>query len=130
MRTQVKVPLLFEVLSASTELPQQLRITPPEYFFLVDVHALWDQCLLDHVTEQNSIISWGGPQASTCTTIGWLTVVTFCKSVTGSWNKVIPTSERRDTWIVLDSKRPIFSQVRAKFQGYRCILEGDQPGLL
>ena len=43
-RTQVKVSLLFEVLSASTELPQELRITPPEYFLLVDsganVHVL------------------------------------------------------------------------------------------
>ena len=49
MSTQVKVPLLFEVLGTSTELPQQLRITPPEYFLLVDsgadVHVLWDQCL-------------------------------------------------------------------------------------
>ena len=35
-RTQVKVSLLFEVLSASTELPQELRITPPEYYLLVD----------------------------------------------------------------------------------------------
>ena len=132
-RSQVKVPLLFEVLSASSELPQELNATPPEYFLLVDsganVHVLWDQCLLAHVTEQNSIISWGGPQASTCIAIGWLTVVTFCKSVTGSWNKVILTSGTHDTWVVLDAKRPIFSQVRAKLQRHRCILEGDRPGL-
>ena len=133
-RTQVKVSLLLEVLSASTELPQELRITPPEYFLLVDsganVHVLWDQCLLAHVTEQNSIINWGGPQASTCIAIGWLTIVTFCKSVTGSWKKVILTSGTHDTWVVLDAKRPIFSQVRAKLQGHRCILEGDRPGLI
>ena len=47
--TQVKVSLLFEVLSASTELPQQLHITPPEYFLLVDsgsnVHVLSGACL-------------------------------------------------------------------------------------
>ena len=134
VRTQVNVPLLFEVLGASTELPEQLRITPPECFLLVDsranVHVLWGQCLLAHVTEQNSIISWGGPQASTCIAIGRLTVVTFCKSVTGSWNKVILTSGTHDTWVVLDAKRPIFSQVRAKTQGHRCILEGYRPGLI
>ena len=94
------------------------------------MHVLWDQCLLAHVTEQNSIISWGVPQASTCIAIGWLTVVTFCKSVTGSWIKVILTSGTHDTWVVLDAKRPIFSQVRAKLQGHRCILEGDRPDLI
>ena len=78
----------------------------------------------------NSIISWGGPQASTCTAIGWLTVMTFCKSVTGSWNKVILTSGTRDTWGVLDDKWPVFSQVREKIQEHRCILEGDRPGLI
>lgn len=31
---------------------------------------------------------------------------------------------------MLDAKRPIFSQVRAKQQGHTCILDGDTPGLI
>ena len=75
------------------------------------------------------MIGWGGPQTSTCVAIGWLAIVTYCKTKGSTWDKIILISGTKDTRIVLDAKRPIFSQVRAKHQGHTCILDGDTPGL-
>ena len=67
------MPLSLEVLSASIDVPKELQQTPPEYVLLVEsganVHILWNQCLLAHVAERNSIISWGDSQSSACTVI-------------------------------------------------------------
>ena len=60
-RIKVNMPLSLEVLSASIDVPKELQQTPPEYVLLVEsganVHILWNQCLLAHVAERNSIIS-------------------------------------------------------------------------
>ena len=43
---------------------------------------------------------------------------------------IILTSGCNDTWIIPNANRMLFSQVRAKLQGHKCILEGPNPGML
>ena len=133
-RVKLNTTRLFEVFTYTVNLPIELHVTPSEYFLLVDsganIHVLWDRILAAHHTEQNSVIGWSGPQTSPCVAIGWVAIVTYCKIKSGTGDKIILTSGTKDTWIVLDAKRPIFSQVRAKHQGHTCILDGDTPGLI
>jgi hypothetical protein len=60
----------------------------------------------------------------------WLCGVTFCKSKSNKWSKVLITSGINDTWVIPTAARMLFSQVRAKNQGHRCILDGLNPGLI
>ena len=57
--------------------------------------------------------------------IEWLTLITFCETESGKWNKVVLTSGIIINWVVLDAKQPMFTvrQVRAKIGGHRCIPE-------
>jgi hypothetical protein len=43
---------------------------------------------------------------------------------------IILTSECNDTWTIPNANRLLFSPVRAKLQGHKCILEGPNPGML
>jgi len=43
---------------------------------------------------------------------------------------IILTSGCNDTWTIPNANRMLFSQVRAKLQGHKCILEGPNPGML
>jgi hypothetical protein len=56
--------------------------------------------------------------------------VTFCKNKSNNWSKVLITSGTNDAWVIPTSARMLFSQVRVKRQGHRCILDGPKPGLI
>jgi hypothetical protein len=56
--------------------------------------------------------------------------VTFCKSKSNKWSKVLITSGNNAAWVIPTAARMLFSQVRAKKQGHRCILDGLNPGLI
>jgi uncharacterized protein (DUF2249 family) len=84
-----------------------------------------------HRREQNSSIGWGGLDSrAVCTATGHLCGVTFCKSKSNKWSKVLITSGNNDAWVIPTAARMLFSQVRAKKQGHRCILDGLNPGLI
>ena len=86
---------------------------------------------LAHLREQNSSIGWGGVDSrAVCIATGHLCGVTFCKSKSDKWSKVLITSGNNDAWVIPTAARMLFSQVRAKKQGHRCILEGPNPGLI
>jgi hypothetical protein len=44
--------------------------------------------------------------------------------------KILINLGNNDTWVIPTSARMLFSQVRAKKQGHRCILDGLNPGLI
>ena len=116
-------------------LPAELRQTTPEHFLVADsgatVHCLWDSICTAYLTEQNSSINWGGTDSrSVCIAIGHLCGVTFCRDQKGNWSKVLLTSGASDAWVIPNSSRMLFSQVRAKLQGHRCFLDGPTPGML
>jgi len=107
----------------------------PDYFPVVDsgatVHVLWDSVCTAYTKESNSAIKWGGIDShSVCTSIGHLNAVTYCKNNNNRWEMIILTSGCNDTWIIPNANRMLFSQVRAKLQGHKCILEGPNPGML
>ena len=60
--------------------------------------------------------------------IGHLCGVTFCKNKSNNWSKVLITSGYNDARVIPTSSRLLFSQIRAKTQARRCILEGPNPG--
>ena len=113
-------------------LPHEIRQTTPEHFLVVDsgatVHCLWNAIMTAFLREQNSAINWGVGH-SVCIAIGHLCGVTFCK-INDVWCKIILTSGYADAWVIPNSARMLFSQVRAKLQGHRCIMEGPSPGLI
>jgi hypothetical protein len=116
-------------------LPPELHQCAPEYFLLVDsgatVHCLWDAMCTSHLKEQNSSIGWGGVGSrSVCIATGRLCGVTFCRSKSNNWSKVLITSGTNDAWVIPTSARMLFSQVRSKKQGHRSILDGPNPGLI
>ena len=116
-------------------LPPELHQCAPEYFLVVDsgatVHCLWDAMCTSHLKERNSAIGWGGVGShSVCIAIGRLCGVTFCRSNSNNWSKVLITSGTNDAWVIPTSARMLFSQVRIKRQGHRSILEGPNPGLI
>jgi hypothetical protein len=84
-----------------------------------------------HLREQNSSIGWGGVDSrAVCIATGRLCGVTFCKSKSNKWSKVLITSGINDAWVIPTAARMLFSQVRAKKQGHRCIHERLKPGLI
>ena len=86
--------------------------------------------LTAHLREHNSSIGWGGVDSrAVCIATGHLCGVTFCKSESNKWSKVLITSGNNDAWVIPTAARMLFSQVRAKKQGHRCILDGLHPGL-
>ena len=116
-------------------LPSELHQCTPEHFLVVDsgatVHCLWDAICTLHLKEQNSSI--GGIDSGSravCIAIGHLCGMTFCKNRSNNWSKVLITSGNHDAWVIPTSARQLFSQIRAKIQGHRCILEGPNPGLI
>ena len=116
-------------------LPAEMRQTAPEHFLVADsgatVHCLWDSICTAYLTEQNSSINWGGADSrSVCIAIGHLCGVTFSKDSSDNWSKVIITSGAPDAWVIPNSSRMLFSQIRAKLQGHRCFLDGPNPGML
>lgn len=118
-------------------LPPELHQCVPDYFPTVDsgatVHCMWDAILTAYLIEQNSSaqIGWGGIDSrAVCIAIGHLCGVTFCRSKSNSWSKVLLTSGCNDAWVVPTAARMLFSQIRAKIQGHRCILDGPNPGLI
>ena len=116
-------------------LPPELHQCAPEYFLVVDsgatVHCLWDATCTSHLREQNSSIGWGGVDSrAVCIATGHLCGVTFCKSKSNKWSKVLITSGNHDAWVIPTAARMLFSQVRAKKQGHRCFLDGPNPGLI
>jgi hypothetical protein len=116
-------------------LPPELHQCAPEYFLVVDsgatVHCLWDAMCTSHLKEQNSSIGWGGVGSrSVCIATGRLCGVTFCRSKSNNWSKVLITSGTNDAWVIPTSARMLFSQVRVKKQGHRSILDGPNPGLI
>ncbi len=52
------------------------------------------------------------------------------KSNSNKWSKVLITSGNHDAWVIPTAARMLFSQVRAKVQGHRYILEGLNLGLI
>jgi hypothetical protein len=115
-------------------LPPELHQCAPEYFLVVDlgatVHCLWDATTANLI-EQNSSIGWGGVDSrAVCIATGHLCGVTFCKSKSNKWSNFLITSGKNDDWVIPIAARMLFSQVRAKTQGNRCILEGLNPGLM
>jgi hypothetical protein len=56
--------------------------------------------------------------------------VTFCKSKSNKWSKVLISSGNNDAWVIPTAARMLFSQVRNKKQGHRCILDGPNSGLI
>jgi hypothetical protein len=77
-------------------LPPELHQCAPEYFLVVDsgatVYCLWDATCTAHLTEQNSSIGWGGVDSrAVCIATGHLCGVTFCKSKSNKWSKVLIT---------------------------------------
>ena len=116
-------------------LPRKLAQYTPDYFLVVDsgatVHVLWVSICTAYTKESNSAIKWGGIDShSVCTSIGHLNAVTYCKNNNNRWEMIILTSGCNDTWIIPNANRMLFSQVRAKLQGHKCILEGPNPGML
>jgi hypothetical protein len=116
-------------------LPSELHQCAPEHFLVVDsgatVHCLWDAIYTSHLKEQNSVI--GGidvDSRAVCIEIGHLFGVTFCRNKVNNWSKVLITSGNYDAWVILTSSRMLFSHIRAKIQGHRCILEDPNPGLI
>ena len=116
-------------------LPSELHHCAPEHFLAVDsgatVYCLWDATCTVHLKEQNFPI--GGidiDSRAVCIAIGHLCGVTFCKTKSNNWSKVLITLGNHDAWVILTSSRMLFSQIRAKIQGHRCILEGPNPGLI
>jgi hypothetical protein len=97
-------------------LPPELHQCAPEYFLVVDsgatVHCLWDaMCTSSHLKEQNSAIGWGGVGShSVCIAIGRLCGVTFCKSKSNNWSKVLITSVTNDAWAIPTSQRECSSR--------------------
>ena len=95
------------------------------------MHCLWDAVCTSHLKEKNSAIGWGGVGShSVCIAIGRLCGVTFCRSNSNNWSKVLITSGTNDAWVIPTSARMLFLQVRVKRQGHRCILDGPNPGLI
>ncbi len=95
------------------------------------MHCLWDTMCTSHLKEQNSSIGWGGVSSrSVCIATGRLCGVTFCRSKSNNWSKVLITSGTNDAWVIPTSARMLFSQVRVKRQGHRSILDGPNPGLI
>jgi hypothetical protein len=93
--------------------------------------VLFVESLAVHLKEQDSSI--GGidiDSRAVCIAIGHLCGVTFCKNKSNNWSKVLITSGNHDAWVIPTSSRMLFSQIRAKIQGHRCILEGPNPGLI
>ena len=43
---------------------------------------------------------------------------------------IVLTSGHNDTWTIPNANRMLFSQVRAKLQGHKCILDGPNPGMI
>jgi hypothetical protein len=116
-------------------LPPELHQCAPEYFLVVDsgatVHCLWDATCTAHLREQNSSIGWGGVDSrAVCIATGHLCGVTFCKSKSNKWSNFLITSGINDAWVIPTAARMLFSQVRAKQQGHRCVLDGPNPGLI
>jgi len=116
-------------------LPRKLAQYTPDYFPVVDsgatVHVLWDSVCTAYTKEANSAIEWGGVDShSVCTSIGHLNAVTYCKDNNNRWEMIILTSGCNDTWTIPNANRLLLSQVRAKLQGHKCILEGPNPGML
>ena len=116
-------------------LPRKLAQYTPDYFLVVDsgatVHVLWVSICTAYTKESNSAIKWGGIDShSVCTSIGHLNAVTYCKNNNNRWEMIILTSGCNDTWIIPNANRMLFSQVRAKLQGHKCILDGPNPGML
>ena len=116
-------------------LPSELHQCAPEYFLVVDsgatVHCLWDAICTSYLKEQNSVI--GGidvDSRAVCIAIGNPFGLTFCRNKDKGWYKVLITSGNHDAWVIPTSSRMLFSQIRAKIQGHRCILEGPNPGLI
>ena len=95
------------------------------------MHCLWDATCTAHLKEQNSSIGWGGVDSrSACIATGHLCGVTFCISKSNKWSKVLITSGNNDAWVIPTAARMLFSQIRNKKQGHRCILDGPNPGLI
>jgi hypothetical protein len=115
-------------------LPPKLHQCAPEYFLVVDsgdtVHCLWDATCTAHLREQNSSIGWGGVDSRAVCIATGLCGVTFCKSKSNKWSKVLITSGINDAWVIPTAARMLFSQFRAKKQGHRCVLDGPSPGLI
>jgi hypothetical protein len=116
-------------------LPRKLAQYTPDYFPVVDsgatVHVLWDSVCTAYTKEANSAIKWGGVDSdSVCTSIGHLNAVTYCKDNNNRGEMIMLTSGCDDTWKIPNANRLLFSQVRAKLQGHKCILEGPNPGML
>ena len=116
-------------------LPSELQQCAPEHFLVVDsgatVHCWWDAICTSRLKEQNCSI--GGidiDSRAVCITIGHLCGMTFCKNKSNNWSKVLITSGNHDAWVIPASARQLFSQIRAKIQGHRCILEGPNPSLI
>jgi hypothetical protein len=115
-------------------LPPELHQCAPEYFLVVDsgatVHCLWDATCTAHLREQNSSIGWGGVDSRAVCIATGLCGVTFCNCKSNKWSKVLITSGINDTWVIPTAARMLFSQVRAKKQGHRYVLDGPSPGLI
>ena len=123
------------VLIVPLGLPSELHQCAPEYVLVVDseatVHCLWDAICTSYLKEQNSVI--GGidvDSRAVCIAIGNPFGLTFCRNKDKGWYKVLITSGNHDAWVIPTSSRMLFSQIRAKIQGHRCILEGPNPGLI
>jgi hypothetical protein len=111
-----------------TPLHTLLSFSPPSFHTIA---CLWDAMCTSHLKEQNSSIGWGGVGSrSVCIATGRLYGVTFCKSKSNNWSKVLITSGTNDAWVIPTSARMLFSQVRVKKQGHRSILDGPNPGLI
>jgi len=85
------------------------------------VQCVWDATRTAHLIEQNS--SGGVDLRAVCIAIGHLCGVTFCKSKSNNWSNVLITPGYSDAWVIRTSARMFFSQLRAKIQGHRYILE-------
>jgi hypothetical protein len=86
--------------------------------------------LTSHLGEQNSSIGWGGVDSRAVCIATGLCGVTFCKSNSNKWSKVLITLDINDAWVIPTAARMLFSQVRAEKQGHRCVLNGPNPGLI
>ena len=113
--------------------PKELHQTAPEYFLIVDsaatVHVLWDTTLCAFVREENRDILWGKGR-SVCTHIAHLCGIAYMLINKSKWTKVLLNSGTPDAWVVPTAEKQLFSQLRAKQQGHRCLMDGPKPGLL